>query len=309
VSDLQGVHFFDDSRYLVPGDPAAKSTVTVFGANHNYFNTVWSPSGGYPGAFDDGRYSSCDERLTQVEQRRVGASYIVGFFRRYLGDEVALDPMWTGAETPSGIEPARTLVSYLAPDTPGTRLDVDRFTDAGDLGTGQTGGAVDPQGMGLYGWCANGYDTPCVPGNYQYLDRNLPGLSEALLGWGADGGSLRFRLPSGSRDVSGFEALSFRAVVNPGYDQNRFVDYQDLAIALIDGNGDETEVAASDVGNEALRYPVEGRYDGHVLMNQVRFPLERFAGVDLTDVRTVEFRFTRTFAGVIDVSDVAFAGS
>ena len=66
-------------------------------------------------------------------------------------------------------------------------------------------------------------------------------------------------------------------------------------------------VAASEVGNEALRYPITRRGAGHVLMNQVRFPLSVFAGVDLSDVRTVEFRFTRTFAGVIDVSDVAFA--
>ena len=309
VYDLQGVHFFDDSRYLVPGDPAAKSTVTVFGANHNFFNTVWSPSGGYPGAFDDGRWTSCEERLTQAEQRRVGASYIVSFFRRYVGDETELDPMWTGAATPGSIAPARTLVSYLAPDTPEMRLDVDRFTQPGDLATGETGGAVTPRGLGLFGWCANTYDVPCVPGDLRYWDRNLPGLSEALLGWGSRGGSVRFSLPSGSRDVSGFDALSFRAVVNPGYDQNRGVDYQDLAVALIDGDGKEVEVAASAVGNEALRYPIEHGGAGHILMNQVRFPLSEFAGVDLTRIRSVEFRLTRTFSGVIDVSDVAFAAS
>jgi hypothetical protein len=307
VYDLQGVHFFDDSRYLVPGDPTPKSTVTVFGANHNFFNTVWSPSGGYPGAFDDGRWTSCEDRLTQVQERRVGAAYIVSFFRRYVGDETSLDPMWTGAATPESIAPARTLVSYLAPDTPGERLDVDRFTGPDGLGVGQTGGAVRPTGLGLYGWCANTYDSPCVPGDLQYWDRNMPGLAEAFLGWGSDGGTVRFRLPAGSRDVGGFEALTFRTVVNPGYDQNRRVDYQDLEVALVDGNGNEVSVAASEVGNEALRYPISRSGAGHVLMNQVRFPLSAFGGVDLSDVRTVEFRFTRTFAGVIDVSDVAFA--
>jgi hypothetical protein len=137
----------------------------------------------------------------------------------------------------------------------------------------------------------------------------MPGLSEGLFGWGADGGRVRFRLAAGSRDVSGFDALSFRAVVNPGYEQNRFVDYQDLAVALIDGDGAQVEVAASEVGNEALRYPLERRGGGHVLMNQVRFPLTDFAGVDLGNIRAVKFRFTRTLAGVIDVSDLAFAGT
>jgi hypothetical protein len=281
----------------------------VFGANHNFFNTVWSPSGGFPGAFDDGRWTSCQDRLTQVEQRRVGASYIVGFFRRYVGDETQLDPMWTGAATPSGIAPARTLVSYLAPDRPETRLDVDRFTAPSDLATGQTGGRVEPSGLGLYGWCANTSDSPCVPGDLQYWDRNMPGLSEALVGWGSDGGSVRFRLPAGSRDVTPFEALSFRTVVNPAYGQNRFADYQDVSIALIDGSGHEAEVAASDVGNEALRYPIGRQGSGHVLMNQVRFPLSGFTGVDLTDVRSVELRLDRTAAGVIDLSDLAFAAS
>ncbi|MDX6595948.1 MAG: hypothetical protein QOI72_1330, partial [Solirubrobacterales bacterium] len=191
VYDLQGVHFFDDSRYLVPGDPSAKSTVTVFGANHNFFNTVWSPSGGYPGAFDDGQWTSCENRLTQVQERRVGASYIVSFFRRYVGDETSLDPMWTGAATPESIAPARTLVSYLAPDTPDQRLDVDRFTSSDGLAVGQTGGAVRSSGLGLYGWCVNTYDSPCVPGGLQYWDRNMPGLAEAFLGWGSDGGTVR----------------------------------------------------------------------------------------------------------------------
>ncbi len=35
VSDLQGIHFFDDSRYVVADDQTPKSTVTVMGANHN----------------------------------------------------------------------------------------------------------------------------------------------------------------------------------------------------------------------------------------------------------------------------------
>ena len=309
VYDLQGVHFFDDSRYLVPGDPAAKSTVTVFGANHNFFNRVWSPSGGYPGAFDDGRWTTCEDQLSQAEQRRVGAAYIVGFFRRYVGDEISLDPMWTGAVTPASISPARTLVSYLAPDTPDMRLDIDRFTDVGDLVEGHNGVRVRPERLGLYGWCANTYETPCVPGDLGYWDRNMPGLSEGILGWGGEGGSVRFRLPAAARDVSGYAALSFRTVVNPGYAQNRFADYQDLSLALIGGDGSEAEIAASEVGNEALRYPIGRRGSGHVLMNQVRFPLAAFEEVDLTDVRSVEIRLNRTVAGVIDLADVAFAGS
>ena len=52
VADLQGVHFFDDARY-VAGDSAAKHTVVVMGANHNFYNTTWTPSIFAPGSADD----------------------------------------------------------------------------------------------------------------------------------------------------------------------------------------------------------------------------------------------------------------
>ena len=53
VVDLQGVHFYDDARYNVPGDLAPKHYILVMGANHNFYNTVWSPSSTFPGAAND----------------------------------------------------------------------------------------------------------------------------------------------------------------------------------------------------------------------------------------------------------------
>ena len=44
VADLQGVHFYDDARYNVPGDSAFKHTILVMGANHNFYNTIWTPT-------------------------------------------------------------------------------------------------------------------------------------------------------------------------------------------------------------------------------------------------------------------------
>lgn len=43
-----------------------------------------------------------------------------------------------------------------------------------------------------------------------------------------------------------------------------------------------------------------------MILNQVRFPLDRFGGVDLSDIRAVELQFSRTQSGVIDIADVAF---
>jgi hypothetical protein len=307
VSDLEGMHFFDDARYLQPGDPTPKHTVTVYGANHNFFNTVWSPNGGYPGSFDDGS-PRCPGRLTEAQQRKVGVAYIVGFFRRYLTDTMSLDDIWTGVATPPSIAPAKALVSYLAPDTPAKRLDLDRFTDVGSIATNQLGGVVRPRGMSTYGWCADTYENPCVPGRYGYGDVHLPGLPQGVLGWSNRSGVVRFGLPPGDRDVSGFDALQFRGAINPGHDANRGLKRQDLVVVLEDGAGNRARVDASDVGNAALAYPVGLRhYLGHTILNQVRFGLSRFSGVDLTDIRAVELRFTRTHAGVIDIADLAFS--
>ena len=126
--------------YVVPGDPSAKATVTVYGANHNFFNTVWSPSSGYPGAFDDGW--GCEGRLREGEQRRVAVAYILNFFRRYVGTSAAEGGVWTGERTPPRIAPATTAVSYLAPDAPASRMDVDRFVEPIDLVRNELGGDV-----------------------------------------------------------------------------------------------------------------------------------------------------------------------
>jgi hypothetical protein len=309
VSDLQGVHFFDDSRYLVPGDPTPKHTVTAFGANHNFFNTVWSPSSGFPGAFDDGEWTDCRDRLGEWQQRRVGSAYITSFFRLYLAGELAFDDWWTGAKTPGWIEPARTLVSYLAPDTEEHRMDVGRFTDEGDLSISEVGGAVTSRRMSLYGWCKNTSVISCVPGDLRWKDIHYPGLSRALLGWSGRAGRVRFEIPAGRGDVEAFDSFQFRAVPNPGYDANRGIKYQDVAVVLVDAEGNRARLLASEVGREALAYPLtrDRRARGHVILNQVRFPLTRFEGVDLSNVRAVELRFSRTRAGVIDVADVAFS--
>ena len=83
-----------------------------------------------------------------------------------------------------------------------------------------------------------------------------------------------------------------RTTLDPGYQANH-VSFQDLTVALVDGSGNRADVAASSVGNDALAYPPNlRRYDGHVIMQQLRFPLSAFDGVDLGDIRSVRLRST-----------------
>src|SRR5262249_40850411 len=147
VSDLQGVHYFDDARYNVPGDTAAKHTILTMGANHNFFNTIWTPGLFPAGTADDwtafvsgGRRDSLcgparpSQRLTDAEQRGAGRAYMMAFFRVYLGNESAFLPLLKGDELPPpSALTSQIHVSYHAPSAPASaRLDVNRLLTATD---------------------------------------------------------------------------------------------------------------------------------------------------------------------------------
>jgi hypothetical protein len=305
VSDLQGVHFFDDARYRSAGDTTPKGTIVVMGANHNYFNTTWTPSFGYPGAFNDG-LGGCPGRISETDQRTVGRVYIMDFFRRYVGGTTSLDKLFTGAKTPASIAPVKVNVTYLAPDVANKRRDLDRFTTSSSLTTNQLGGSVTTSGLTVSDWCGETFSDPCVTGSFENADIHLTGLPQGILGWNAFTGNITLNIPAGSRDVHGYDVLQFRTEVNPSYTANTGVAIQNLSLVLTDGSGGTHSVPASAVQNAALVYPPGVPNSGHVIMNQMRFPLSMFTGVDLTNVTSVKLVFDQTNKGVIDVSDMAF---
>ena len=305
VSDHQGVHFFDDSRYAVPGDPTPKHTLTSFGANHNFFNTVWTPSNRYPGGSNDGRFAPCRNQLTAAEQRRAGRAYVVKFFRRYLLDEDSLDPLWTGARAPWSVGAANALVSYLAPDLPTTRKDLSRFVAEDELFTNYLGGTVTPRRLSHYGWCANDED-PCGSRFGDLNDIHFPGLAQAELTWRNPRGRLVYEIPEAHSDLSSFQAFQLRARTNPSKLANEGIRFQDFVVELVDGEGNRASVSASEVGNEALANPSAPPYPLPIMVNQIRFPLRLFEGIDLADVALVRLRFSEKETGAINLADVAF---
>jgi hypothetical protein len=230
----------------------------------------------------------------------------VDFFRRYIGGTLTLDNVWTGARRPAEIAPVQAIVTYMAPDVPDQRKDLDRFTDAGSLTRDELGGRVYVNHLlALAKWCPETTASPCVPGRYRETDVHLPGLPQAIFGWANAAGSMRFDIPAGRGDVHGFDVLQFRVAVNPGYQANSGVASQDLVVELRDASGHVAQVAASSVPNAALTYP-PGLPAGHVILNQIRFPLSLFTGVELANVTEVRLIFSKTTRGVVDVSDLAF---
>jgi hypothetical protein len=330
VSDLQGIHFFDDARYNVPGDRAAKHTILVMGANHNYYNAVWTPTIFPAGAIDDWQYADpsgtdphCgsrpgNQRLTPAQQRGTGLAYTAAFFRTYVGGEPGFGAYLTGdVLPPPSAQTNQIHVSFHAPDDPARRRDVNRLLTAANLTTNTLGGAASQSGFTPYSLCGGDAPQPqhCLPGQStarqphttpSYLSAKR-GLSQLQGGWSSTAAVYANELPVGARDVSGYRAIQFRASVSFADARNPSGTAQDFSVVLVDG---AQRAASVPVGtrSRALFYP-PGLVSAvpKVVLNTVRLPLASFAGVDLHDIRSVQFRFDQRPSGALLVSDLAFA--
>ena len=333
VSDLQGIHFYDDARYNVPGDQAPKHYELVMGANHDFYNTVWSPSSGIPGAANDwlafvpggNSDSQCgsgknSKRLTEAQQRGTGLAYMSAFFRAYVGGETQFIPLLTGdAPPPASAQTTDLFVSYHAPDNPALRLDVNRLLNNTNLTTNTLGGAATQTALTPYELC--GGDAPqaqkCLPDQLNAQQPHttpsarspLRGLSQLKTGWNDLTGNYRNDLPAALGNVSGFQALQFRVSVNFADVRNIADVAQEFRVVLTDASGASASVRVSDFSGALYFPPGSVAPVPKVVLNTVRVPLSAFGGVNLRTVRSVQFTFNEHAQGGVLITDVAFASA
>ena len=333
VVDLPGVHFYDDARYNVPGDQAPKHYVLVMGANHNFYNTVWSPSSTFPGTANDwqvfvpGGHSDrhCgtvpgNKRLTETQQRGTGLAYMSAFFRAYVGDENQFIPILTGdAPPPASAQTNDLFVSYHAPDNSALRLDVNRLLNDTNLILNNLGGAVTQIGLTPYDLCGGEAPQPatCLPGQPNARQPHttpsarspLRGLSQLRTGWNNFTGNYRNDIPAVLGNVAGFQAIQFRVSVNFADPRNLEDLAQDFRVVLTDSSGGTASVRVSDASGALFFPPGNVGPVPKVVLNTVRIPLNAFGGVNLNAVRTVQLTFNERLAGGVLITDVAFASA
>jgi hypothetical protein len=337
VSDLQGVHYFDDispggSKYDTTGgakDNAPRHAILVQEANHNYFNTVWTPGNGFPASDDfpsKTPFPATDtvhKKLTPDQEKAVGNAYVTGFFRVYLGGESQFLPMFTGDASPPASVTQNIFVSYMPPAS--QRTDINRLDDADfdqvtPLDTNELGGAVSEVGLSRYemfgGQNEQSSDdvySAALKVPTDQLPHNsgaAPGLSQLLIEWDMMGTSYTNALApaGGSLDASAAKNLDFRAAVNFDSKLNVVGDPQDFTVVLTDKAGKSDSVVVSTV-SDALFYPpgsVATLVPKNVL-NDVRIPLSAFGnGIDLTKLVSVTFDFDQTGEGSILLSNIRF---
>ncbi len=160
VSDLQGEQYTDLARDLTAGDTAFRSSVLMRGANHNYFNTEWTPGISVAPSVDDWfdrKHPLCGDdsptRLTAQQQRQAGKAWIAGAVRLFADDDTdmlamldAAGPVTVGS---AGAESVRTHA-----------LGGDRTLVRPGVGNGPTGAGVLCRAIGRQ----NAFAPPCARG-------------------------------------------------------------------------------------------------------------------------------------------------
>ena len=185
-----------------------------------------------------------------------------------------------------------------------------------ELATNRLGGAVTAENATTH-FCPKGfYSAWSMPGS-EPCRRNyvtVPGQpAHAVISWDKPGAALRFAVPKGAGDLSGYAALSLRAAVDPASPLNATGQPQAFSVQLTDRAGNSA-VLQTRPDEPALGFPPgemqgvsateTGFFTGIVPLTTIRLALSDFVGVDLTDIREIALLFDRTPSGSLFVGDL-----
>ncbi|MFE2024873.1 hypothetical protein ACFW9V_06915 [Streptomyces hygroscopicus] len=224
VSDLQGENFVDGTRGISRGT-ALHSAVYLVGANHNYFNSEWTPGEAAAPATDD--FGTDPEqpdpvctpgaatRLTAAQQHKAGATYIAAAARLFLAGDDRVRPLLDGSgkRAPSA-DPARVLTHAV-----GGRRSGGFLPDGGVKVTGaRLCSAVDPD---LAVACLN----PEAPGSSPHFawweTEPETGRGAVALKWSAPGTAARIT-PAKPLSLRDSQKLALRVFVPPNTTGTKF---------------------------------------------------------------------------------------
>lgn len=320
VWNMQGLRTYDRAYPQGALNRDDKMLATMYGANHNYYNTIWTDTASNPWASAEDEGGGSVEApgayvMTAAEQRQAALTSIAAFFRRYLQRDLnpsldAYKEIFTGRVKPAAVLNDQVYWTYQDKE----RLAVDDFeqrppdVDHNSLPP-SPGGTTSYTGFttiaeAWFNHDSSDYTTPpALPPQDSSFYHDTLGLK---LSWVA-AGTYETNLPGGL-DVSAYTHLSFRAAkkvsgpVAPGSDVNLYVDVED-------GAG----VRAAWVFRTDQLDPIPHPYlrtwgSNQALLTGVRIPLRKFqqhsSGVDLTDL--VKIIITTQGSGEVGIDDIEF---
>jgi hypothetical protein len=242
VADLQGQMFVDATRGVSQGR-AMHSALYVVGANHNFFNTEWTPGQSAAPSSDDFSDGSSDgeepdpvcspgtpTRLTAHQEQTVGATYMAAAARVFVGRDDRVRPLIDGTGVRARSAGAARVLSHA-------------------IGAGRTAALIPDRSVRVTGGriCEQVTDEParaCLisdrwsspsPHFVPFAVAREPGRYAVAMSWTAPGRPVLMR-PDRAIGVAGAEDLALRLVVPPNTTGNRF------GVAVTDTAGRRTEL-------------------------------------------------------------------
>jgi hypothetical protein len=238
VADLQGQMYVDATDRVSRG-LALHSALYTVGANHNYFNTEWTPGQAVAPALDDFPEDLPDPvcspgtptRLTAAQQQQVGATYVAAAARLFVGGDDRVRPLLdgTGVRAPSA-DPARVLSHAIGAGRTPLIVPEDRVR-AGGAGRICAEVTDEPTRVCLTApedawWSPSPHFVP-------FVSRREPGRSAVAMRWSAPGQTVTLR-PARAVPVDG--DLAMRIMVPPNTMGTRF------EVAVTDDRGRRTDL-------------------------------------------------------------------
>ena len=327
VHDLQGVHFYDDARYSDTTDAAPKHHILMMGANHDFFNTVWTPGSYIAGGNDDwmadygypstaawcGPTAVGTGRFDTTVQKAALNAYLPAFFRVYIGHENQFVPiLFTDSIAPpasSMLDTGQVYVSFHASKY--NRLDLNRTDSLNRMTTNTIAGTVTESGLVSSQVCGNYLIEPDCGVTANSVQKPHNGSSGSLgvsimgMQWNDSMQYYMNTIPAAYQNISVYTDINFRVSVN--FKQQTTGPNLNFTVELIDSVGDSSRQVVANYTNALFHQP--GTQTGDLpklMLNTVKIPLSKFTGINLAKVRKVKFLFNKSDTGSILISDLAF---
>jgi hypothetical protein len=295
VFNLQGIKPFDRMLLITSETPARfKATYTVWGTNHDFYNTEWQFSDS-PGCH--GQKRLFPQLLGSADQRTISSAALLAFFRGNIG--TGKNPAFNQNFDPQFQLPAVvtnvTRVDRGYTDSPSSTV----TTVLDDFSNPPTAT----------------YTTQNVQFAITGVSQHDPSQRAAALSWNAAGPNVLFQTSAASAlNLAAFKTLDFRVARQCGDPicRNSGPQYHtstNFSVQLITGNGNAVSGSAQLEDFVSLTGPVGSLTRGagplpHPMMATARIPLSAFAGADLTNVRGVRFTFDGNNTDQIFIANV-----
>lgn len=312
VSNLQGIRAFDRNITHADEVPATqKSTFTVWGANHNFYNTEWqqSDSTGCSGPDNNPLFTM---PVGSPEQRQTGLASVMAFFRGNVGN--------ANATFNENFNP-----QFQLPPVVTTVTRVDRgFTDSPNATVNTVFEDFDkPTGTNTYGFpndASNITIAHSAVQNHNTVDPYFrAGTQRAgAISWTTSGPDTFFQTnwaaAGTGKDISNFLTLDLRVsrqcaalppascsqpnALNPAGPTN-------FSIQLVQADGTMSDAVQLSSYTD-LRGPVGSPPPAllHPILQTARISLSDFGDIDLTQIHGVRLTFDGAATGAVFVANI-----